>query len=180
MRAIRSALAFSIAVIAASRSSSAAPPEWSAAAVGGLALNDPPWAFGARAGASFPAGVYAGVTFMHHPARLASESNSWLWYSGAEGGFEMGGFPKTRILCGAGYGSRRRSYGGATIDDAPFIPPPARGSLVLWPGVAVLFPLGPAFVGLDFRLILWTRPESGAARRDPFAPSISLTAGANF
>jgi hypothetical protein len=171
-------LLVSLALLAFSRISAAAPPELSAAALGGLALLDVPWAFGARAGVSFLERGYAGATFMLHPPNLYGESNGTLWYTGAEAGFEVGDFPKTRFFVGAGYAHRRRSYGGGAPEGVVFVPPPARGSLALWPGVAFLFPIAPAFVGLDLRLLLWTRVQSSS--EIPIIPAISLTAGVNF
>ena len=152
----------------------------SAAAIGGFAFITPPWAFGARAGVSFLERGYARAAFMYHPPKLLPESDDLRWYTGVEAGFETGVFPKTRIFMGAGYGSHETAIYGAIVNDARLSPPPARGSLVLWPGVAVLFPIGPAFAGVDARVILWTRSDRALSQDNPFAPSISVTAGAGF
>lgn len=184
MRRTFVATALSFAVFASSRLASAAPTEFSAAAIGGVVPIAPPLAFGLRAGATFLEGAYAGATFMYHPANLVGESSSSrLWYTGVEAGYESGDFPKTRVFLGGGYGRRKIDHGGVMADGSIPPPPPWLGSVVLWPGLAVLFPVGPAFVGLDARIIFWLRPErddSPSAGVPTFVPAGFLTAGAKF
>jgi hypothetical protein len=156
--------------VSLSRSARAVEP--SGAVLGGLAVSDSPWGVGVRAGASIER-LYLGGVFMHHPPPWLQKSNGWFWYGGLEGGFETGTMPITRVYVGAGLSRWKQSDEDAALGIEDRLRQP-KDSLLLWPGVAFLFPIEPAFVGFDARFLIWMR---GDAAYLPFAPALLVTGG---
>jgi hypothetical protein len=123
----------------------------SAAALLGYAANNLNVGIGARVGYTLPAvPVYFGGTFVYHLGQSQSvpgtDVSSHLFYLGAEGGFSIGIDPLViRPYVGLGPAIAKSTYSGTSSSSTKF---------AFWPGVDVLLPLGPAFVGVDGRYLI--------------------------
>jgi hypothetical protein len=121
---------------------------------------------GARAGYSFDAKVYVGGTFVYHFGRQAYlDSRLRITYFGAEGGYDFAAAPLTI-----------RPYLGLGISVMKLYEPSYQAAV--WPGVAVLVPLQPLFVGADARFVTSLHRTLGNIVGDAF--SVFATGGVTF
>ena len=123
----------------------------SAAALLGFATDDLNLGLGARVGYTLPAmPFYVGGTFVYHLGTSEStpvgDVSAHLYYFGAEGGYSISAGPVIiRPYLGLGAATATASLPGGSASDTKF---------AAWPGGALLFPLGSAFVGGDVRFLL--------------------------
>jgi hypothetical protein len=131
----------------------------SVSALVGYGTNSLNLGFGARIGYTLPAvPVYIGGTFVYHlgtsESFLGYEISSHAMYFGAEGGYNVSAGPVVvRPYLGLGATMVTASSGSISASDTKFS---------LWPGAALLVPLGPGFVGVDMRYLVVTGGGSGS------------------
>jgi hypothetical protein len=123
----------------------------SASALFGYGASDLNVGLGARVGYTLPVvPVYFGGTFVYHLGKSQDtpgvSSSAHLFYLGAEGGFSIGIDPLIiRPFVGVGPAIAKSTYSGTSSSTT---------KLAFWPGVDVLLPLGPLFVGIDGRYLV--------------------------
>jgi hypothetical protein len=145
-------------------------PVANVAALGEVTAGDAAFGFGVRGGATFRERTYLGGIFGFHPTSSDIGAPNWLWYAGAEAGIHASTSPVTRFYVGGGYhqwASSSWSTGGTNIRTA------VSGSVLVWPGFALLFPVDPLFMGFDLRFLV----AFGPAAPLPVAPCVALTMG---
>jgi hypothetical protein len=134
---------------------------------------------GARVGYTLPFNLYVGGSFVYHLGKTKdygpdfSEKRN-VWYVSGEVGYDIGAGPVViRPYAGVG-----RASVDSSSDEAGFGSySSSRSKLILYPGTAVMFPIGPAFVGADLRyVIMIDAPTSGTGN----AFTAFLTGGVNF
>lgn len=129
----------------------------SASALLGYGASDLNVGIGARVGYTLPAvPIYFGGTFVYHLGKSQDtpgvNSSAHLFYLGAEGGFAIGIDPLViRPFVGVGPAIAKYEFAGKSSSTTKF---------AFWPGVDVLLPLGPVFVGIDGRYLVVTDNSS--------------------
>jgi hypothetical protein len=119
--------------------------------------------FGVRGGYTLPMNLYLGGTFVYHLGKTESTAfgdvTARLYYFGVEGGYDIAAGPVI-VRPYAGLGDATVT---GTVPGIPAAPPFFPGSpsqtvssskFAFWPGAAVLYPLGSAFVGGDARFLV--------------------------
>jgi hypothetical protein len=128
-----------------------------ASALLGYGASDLNLGIGARIGYTLPlVPVYFGGTFVYHVGTSQDtpgvDSSAHLFYLGAEGGFSISIDPVIiRPFVGVGPAIAKSTFAGTSSSSTKF---------AFWPGVDLLLPLGPVFVGIDGRYLVVSENSS--------------------
>ena len=134
---------------------------------------------GGRVGETLPNRLYLGATFVDHlgitNATPYGDARYRVWFVGAEGGYEVptGAFI-LRPYSGAGAARYTATRCVPFINGVGGCSPSTNTRFAFWPGVAALYRLGPAFLGVDVRFAIVT----GETNAD--AVAALATAGVHF
>lgn len=132
-------------------------------ALAGYATKDMNFGVGARLGYTLPVlPVYVGGTFVYHfgtseSAVLAGssiETSTKQYYYGVEAGYSLGlGLVALRPFVGIGASTLKGSATACTLGVCSGTVDVSSSNFAIWPGLDILLPVGPVFVGADARLL---------------------------